>query len=148
MKHIHFSEWMFRNSNGVASGTYVMFVSQLIQQTENTMLEDENVFFYFVTIYDKTEFSNKLFMTFRSKYLGWRIHSLEYSWILYSPSNDSSICINTAPLSKYPKQIHNESKTWYSTISSMTYSKLETMSRTVMQFWISASERISIDKSY
>lgn len=52
---------MFRNSNGAASGTCVMFVSQLIQQTENTMLVDENVF-HFVTIYDKTEFSNKLFM--------------------------------------------------------------------------------------
>ena len=52
---------MFRNSNGAASGTCVMFVSQLIQQTENTMLVDENVF-YFVTVYDKTEFSNKLFM--------------------------------------------------------------------------------------
>jgi len=52
---------MFRNSNGAPSGTCVMFVSQLIQQTENTMLVDENVF-YFVTVYDKTEFSNKLFM--------------------------------------------------------------------------------------
>lgn len=40
-----------------ASGTCVMFASQLIQQNENTMLLDETTvsiekwFFYFVTIY-------------------------------------------------------------------------------------------------